>query len=73
MPEIVITCPNTGKEVATGLSLDEQAFAREVLPRSSFKCLVCQQTHLWQKKDARLRQRPGASAGWMTRQPLASP
>lgn len=55
MPEILIRCPVTGKQLSTGIALDVEAFARADLDGRSVWCPFCRQQHAWSKKDSFLR------------------
>jgi hypothetical protein len=53
MPDIVIPCILTGREVPTGLTTDDIIF--ETLPQNiemSLICPVCYGTHPWTPKEA---------------------
>jgi hypothetical protein len=53
MPDIVIRCILTGREVPTGLTTQDIQF--ETLPKDiemSVGCPFCQRTHSWTPKDA---------------------
>lgn len=53
MGVLMITCPHTAREFATGIQLDEQTFDRlpDVLARSG--CPHCGLHHTWWKREAR--------------------
>jgi endogenous inhibitor of DNA gyrase (YacG/DUF329 family) len=51
MPMLTIKCPNTGKPVITGISMDKQSFATATLTDNSVSCPHCGQAHVWTKKD----------------------
>ena len=55
MPELFIICPNTEKEVYTGLNMDWFAFDSYNLGEQSLVCPRCQETHTWTKDDVQLR------------------
>lgn len=55
MPNVMIVCPVTKKDVATGLNMDEQSFKSSTLSENSFNCPLCNKTHTWDKKDAFLK------------------
>ena len=55
MASVVIKCPNTDKEVNTGLSMDRMSFESATLSNNSVKCPHCGQTHTWNKSDAFLK------------------
>jgi uncharacterized protein YjbI with pentapeptide repeats len=55
MRRVLITCPQTGHAVFTGVQMDEAAFQRADLTDQTLKaCASCGQTHVWSKADARL-------------------
>jgi hypothetical protein len=58
MSEVLIRCPQTGKDVPTGLMLDDQAFLNADLPDQEAHCPHCGRQHHWQKNDAYLRRPP---------------
>ncbi len=55
MPEVLIRCPITQKQIPTGIALDMEAFSRAVLEDRSVFCPYCHLEHPWSKKDAFLR------------------
>ena len=54
MPRVLISCPNSGKPVYTGVSLDRAEFDRAEIGTQRVVCPACGETHAWQKADARL-------------------
>jgi hypothetical protein len=52
---ILIKCPNTGKEVFTGMKLDARSFEVSDFKNQWFNCSDCKQRHIWSKKDAFLK------------------
>lgn len=52
MPELLITCPKTGKPVATGFNMDEDALASNSFINNSVECPECGMIHEWNKEDA---------------------
>lgn len=52
---MLITCPNTGETVATGVTMTELEFER-LGEESVFslRCSACSELHTWAKGDARL-------------------
>lgn len=54
MPMIYITCPVTGRPIATGLSLPEKYWDVVPLEDKQLHCPHCGQIHAWSKQDARL-------------------
>ncbi len=55
MPQLFIICPNTEKEVYTGLNMDWFAFDSYNLGEQSLVCPRCREAHTWTKDDVRLR------------------
>jgi hypothetical protein len=53
MTVLKVRCPETGREVSTGIDVDAKSFASfpDKLPIS--KCPVCGLDHVWLKCDAR--------------------
>jgi hypothetical protein len=50
---IVIKCPNTGKMIYTGFSMDQETFtASPIEEMDPIECPACHKMHRWQKKDA---------------------
>ena len=56
MPEVMITCPASGKPVNTGIAVSKEVFGdpKTVMSQNVVSCPHCNQTHLWDKKDAYL-------------------
>ncbi|MFL5583572.1 MAG: hypothetical protein ACJ78K_01800, partial [Gemmatimonadaceae bacterium] len=56
---ILIKCPNTGKMIYTGYSMDPQTFeASPIEEMDPIECPACHQTHRWTKRDARFERDP---------------
>jgi hypothetical protein len=53
MPVLMIRCPNTGREVSTGLNLDAKSFASLPDKLVTTNCPMCGLDHTWLKCDAR--------------------
>lgn len=53
MGVLLIKCPNTGRELSTGIQLDANSLG--LLPNvvSEVKCPHCRTTHSWRPRDAR--------------------
>jgi hypothetical protein len=47
-------CPNTGRELSTGVEMDAATFERLPDIRSQITCLVCNLDHTWSAREARL-------------------
>jgi endogenous inhibitor of DNA gyrase (YacG/DUF329 family) len=54
-----VRCPETGREISTGIDVDAERFASlpDKLPIS--KCPICGFDHVWLKCDARFVESPG--------------
>jgi hypothetical protein len=54
MGVVTIRCPNTGRDVTTGIETDSASFSQlpDVLARS--RCPMCELDHSWWKREARL-------------------
>jgi hypothetical protein len=52
MREIMVRCPETGKEIPTGIWCDGESFARLPFIVSHASCPVCGKLHGWSKADA---------------------
>jgi len=52
MASVMIACPETRREIYTGIEMDEASFAKlpDVLSRT--QCSVCGQEHVWTRQDA---------------------
>jgi predicted RNA-binding Zn-ribbon protein involved in translation (DUF1610 family) len=59
MPAVVITCPNTGDEVKTGIEMPSEAFEHATLRDNTLDCPACGQIHDWSMSDARLADEEG--------------
>jgi hypothetical protein len=57
MPEVLIRCPVTGKDISTGISLKAEVFLKVDL-HQSIKCSHCGMQHSWSKDDAFLKVPP---------------
>jgi hypothetical protein len=59
--ELIIACPNTGKELYTGFAMSRQAFEVAKLHDVPVKaCPHCREKHVWSIADARLEDSPSA-------------
>jgi endogenous inhibitor of DNA gyrase (YacG/DUF329 family) len=52
MPTVKIKCPQTGKDVGTGIAMDLQTFSSSTLINNTVICPHCGQAHTWSKQDA---------------------
>jgi hypothetical protein len=61
MTILKIRCPETGREISTGIDVDAKSFVSlpDKLPLSN--CPVCGLEHVWLKCDERFVQDPGRS------------
>lgn len=55
MPEILIRCPLTKKQLSTGIALAEDVFAVADFNGQAVRCPHCAMMHSWTKRDAFLR------------------
>jgi hypothetical protein len=54
---VVIKCPNTGKEISTGMAMGKGAFETSTMENNRVDCPHCPgQFHTWSKKDAKLKE-----------------
>jgi endogenous inhibitor of DNA gyrase (YacG/DUF329 family) len=54
--EVMINCPETGKPLSTGMSMDEQSFrSTQLSTNTTGPCPHCGKHHTWNKKDAYLK------------------
>ena len=61
MSVLKVRCPETGREISTGIEIDPESFAAlpDKLPVSN--CPLCGLDHAWLKCDARFLEDPSAS------------
>lgn len=54
MPDLLIKCPSTGKDVPTGFTMDRASFEEptNTIENCSVPCPYCRQVHVWSKADA---------------------
>ena len=56
---ILIKCPNTGKMIYTGYSMDPQTFELSPIEEMDpVECPACHQTHRWTKRQALFERDP---------------
>ena len=48
---LMIKCPNTGRNADTGFSMTYEDFEVATLPGTAFLCGHCGEPHAWSKKD----------------------
>jgi len=53
MGVLVIKCPVTGRDVATGIQTDASTFARMPNEVLETRCPHCRTKHTWRPRDAR--------------------
>ena len=53
MGVLVIKCPNTGRDVATGIQVDSATFARMPNEVTETRCPHCRTKHSWRPRDAK--------------------
>ena len=49
---VMVRCPNTGRELSTGVEMDEATFEQLSDIRSEMKCPVCGLDHVWSTREA---------------------
>jgi hypothetical protein len=52
MASVMIACPQTRREIYTGIETDEASFAKLPDVPSRTQCPVCGQEHVWTRQDA---------------------
>ncbi len=52
MSQVLITCPETGRPVYTGMNFEWSTFETLDLPEQSLKCPECGKIHAWTKSEA---------------------
>jgi hypothetical protein len=57
MASVMIACPQTRREIYTGIETDEASFAKLPDVPSRTRCPVCDQEHVWTKENAWLSTR----------------
>jgi hypothetical protein len=53
MGTLVIKCPNTGRDIATGVQVDSSTFARMPNEVLETRCPHCRTKHSWRPRDAK--------------------
>ena len=66
MGVIMIRCPQTGREVPTGIEMDTAEFRRAPVFFSRVQCPVCAREHEWFAKDAWVCDSADAETAWDT-------
>jgi hypothetical protein len=49
---VMVRCPNTGRELSTGIEMDAATFSQLPDVRSNMKCPACGLDHLWSTREA---------------------
>ena len=49
---VMVRCPNTGRELSTGVEMDAATFERLPDIRSQIRCPVCSLDHTWATREA---------------------
>jgi hypothetical protein len=55
MGDVMIKCPETGKAIRTGMSMDKGSFDSSTLTNNSVGCSECGGSHTWSKEDSWLK------------------
>ena len=64
---IMIRCPESGREIPTGIEMDMAEFQRAPVFFSTVQCPVCKREHEWFAKDAWVCDSPKAiGSAWDT-------
>ncbi len=61
MARVMITCPETGKPVYTGMTFDWHAFESVQIGEKSVSCPACGKQHTWRRVDAYLDEDGGGA------------
>ncbi|MEN3976738.1 hypothetical protein [Emcibacter sp. SYSU 3D8] len=61
MPRVMIKCPNTGKQIYTGVNLNWETFESYRFGTQSVPCPECHASHQWSRVDAILDETGGGS------------
>jgi hypothetical protein len=64
MGVIMIRCPQTGREIPTGIEMDTAEFRRAPVFFSRVQCPVCAREHEWFAKDAWVCDYADAESAW---------
>jgi len=49
---VMVKCPNTGRELSTGIEMDAATFKGLLDIRSQLMCPICKVDHVWSTRDA---------------------
>jgi hypothetical protein len=66
MGAIMIRCPQTGREIPTGIEMDVSEFQRAPVFFSRVQCPVCARRHEWFAKDAWVCDGGDTQSAWDT-------
>ena len=58
MGVLMITCPNTGQPISTGIETDEYSLLQIADVPARTRCPLCGLDHIWWKREAWLANRP---------------
>ncbi len=61
MPRVLIECPDTGKQVYTGINLNWETFESYKFGAQTLPCPECGREHQWSRADALLDEAGGGS------------
>jgi hypothetical protein len=59
MGALMITCPNTGQPISTGIETDEYSLKQIDDVPTRTHCPLCGLDHIWWKREAWLADQPG--------------
>jgi endogenous inhibitor of DNA gyrase (YacG/DUF329 family) len=51
LPRVLITCPETGKQVYTGTRYNWQTFDSAKIGERTVRCPYCGEEHVWRRED----------------------
>jgi hypothetical protein len=63
MGVVMIRCPNTGRDISTGIDTDQASFDRFPDVLSHSRCPMCGLEHGWWKREAHLVELKGLVSG----------
>ena len=49
---VMVRCPSTGRELSTGVEMDEETFQHLSDIRSQMTCPICGIDHIWSTREA---------------------
>jgi len=61
MARVMITCPETGEPIYTGMSFDWSAFDTVRIGERKVRCPLCGEFHTWKRADAFLEEDGGSA------------